>query len=298
MIADWHALMARQSTASMAALVTTLILVVAVADYLTGAHLSFSIFYVLPVALASWYLPRYMTALTCLVATATWLMVDVRSMSYDNNLIPLWNAAVRLGFFTITSTLLVALKAALEKQQVLASVDGLTKVLNRRAFGENCDYVFRLCQRQSRVVSIGFLDINRFKQANDTLGHQAGDRILIDIAATLTRELRTTDLIGRLGGDEFAFALPDAEHPGAASRLQGILAKLRNAAEANHWPIGFSVGVVVCRPPLPAVHDALHHADKLMYRVKARGADGFVIEEYDRHRDPAGADAPAKVTDN
>lgn len=279
----------------MAALVASLIALVAAADVLTGPHLSFSIFYVLPVALASWYMPRRMTALTCLVATATWLTVDVRGMTYDNNFIPLWNAAVRLGFFTITSALLIALKAAHEKQQMLASVDGLTQVLNRRAFEERCDYVFRLCARQSRVVSIGFLDIDRFKRANDTLGHQAGDRILVEVAATLVRELRRTDLIGRLGGDEFAIALPDAEHAGVTSRLRGILASLRNAAAANHWPVGFSVGVVVCRPPLPAVDDALNHADRLMYRVKALGADGFSIEDYDRHRHSTGAEAPADV---
>lgn len=287
---DWHAVLARCSTAGVATLVAALIAIVAFADYLTGPHLSFSIFYVLPVALASWYAPRRITVLTCLVATTTWLTVEISSMVYENTFIPLWNAAVRLGFFAITSALLVALKAALQRQEVLANVDGLTQVLNRRAFEQRCEYLFRLCERQSRTVSIGYLDIDRFKQANDEFGHQMGDRILVGIAATLTRELRSTDLVGRIGGDEFAIALPDAKYSGATFKLQRILTKLRRAAASNHWPVGFSVGVVVCCPPLPNVFDALHHADRLMYRVKSRDSDGFIIEEFHPRRRASGAE--------
>lgn len=285
MNADWDAFLANRSTAGLAVLVAALIAIVAAADYLTGPRLSFSIFYVMPVALASWYAPRQVTVLTCLVATLTWLMVDVSGTAYENTYVPLWNAAVRLGFFTITSVLLVTLKSALEQQQALANVDGLTQVLNRRAFEQRCEYLFRLCDRQSRVVSICFLDIDRFKLANDKLGHQAGDKILVEIAATLTRQLRSTDLIGRMGGDEFALALPDAEYSGADFKLRSVLAQLRQTAESNRWPVGFSIGVVVCRPPLPTIEDALHHADRLMYRVKSQASGGFLIEEYDTDPD-------------
>lgn len=298
MISEWNAFLAGRSAAGLAMLVAVLVAAVALADHLTGPQLSFSIFYVLPVALASWYAPRGLIVLTCLVATTIWLAVEISSMTYDNTLIPVWNAGVRLGFFAITSALLVALKSALERQRALADVDGLTQVLNRRAFEQRCQYLFHLCERQARTVSIAYLDVDRFKQANDVFGHQLGDQILVEIAATLVRELRNTDLIGRMGGDEFAISLPDAGYSGATFKIQRILTRLRRTAAANHWPVDFSIGVVVCRPPLPTLYDVLHRADRLMYRVKDRGADGFIVKEFDPPQAAAGVKNTGADTTN
>ncbi len=281
MKSEWHAFMADRSITGLASLIVILIAIVALADYLTGTQLSFSIFYVVPVALASWYASRRLAVLTCLLATMTWLIVEISTISYMNSFIPMWNAAVRLGFFAITSVLLVALKTALERQQELASLDGLTQVLNRRAFEQRCECLMRTCDQQSRAISIAYLDIDDFKRANDDFGHQLGDQILVAVAAILTRELRSTDLLSRIGGDEFAIAMPEAGYSGATFKMQRIVTKLRRAAVSNGWPVGFSVGVVVCRPPLPNLHQALHFADRLMYGVKMREADGFVIKEYD-----------------
>lgn len=280
MIEKVNVFFARCSSASLAAIVAILILLVAFADFVTGPHVSFSIFYVMPVALASWYASSRIVVLTCLISTATWLTVEVNSIEYKNTLIPLWNAGVRLGFFAITSSLLVALKGALRQQRILADVDGLTGLLNRRAFEHRCQYLFRLSERQQHSMCVCYVDIDRFKQVNDTFGHLAGDKILKVIAAALRKELRETDLISRLGGDEFAIALPNTDRRGGNYKMQEILASLRRVATENNWPIGFSVGVVVCRPPMPGLYDALHHADRLMYAMKKQPNDGFLIEEY------------------
>lgn len=280
MIVKSHAFLASCAPASLAAIVAILIALVAGADYATGPQVSFSIFYMVPVALASWYASRAIIVLTCLVSTATWLFIEVTGIDYDNALIPLWNAGVRLGFFAITSSLLVALKRALRQQRILADVDGLTGLLNRRAFEHRCQYLFRLSERQQHTVCVCYVDIDRFKQVNDTFGHLAGDEILKVIAAALRKNLRETDLISRLGGDEFAIALPNTDCRGGNYKMREILASLRHVATENKWPIGFSVGVVVCRPPMPGLYDALHHADRLMYAVKQQPNDGFLIEEY------------------
>lgn len=280
MIANWNAFLASRSSAGLSALIALLVVVVAVADFATGPLLSFSIFYIVPVALASWYAPRPLIVATCLVSTMTWYVVEINSIAYDNTFVPVWNAAVRLAFFAITSALLVALKAALQQQQELAEIDGLTRVLNRRAFEQRCQYLFQLADRQCVPVSVGYLDVDNFKQANDEFGHRMGDRILSGIAATLTQHLREADIVGRLGGDEFAIALLDTGSADANPIMHRILTELRGMAEARGWPVGFSVGVVVCQPPLPDLFDALHHADRLMYDVKLQPADGFLIEEY------------------
>ncbi|MDX1480819.1 MAG: diguanylate cyclase [Woeseiaceae bacterium] len=279
MIARIDAFLNARSTPVLSVIIAMTTAVVAIADFATGPYLSFSIFYMVPVSLASWYAPRAMIALTCLVCTATWLAVELAGIDYPNDLIPLWNAAVRLGFFAITSVLLVALKALLQKQRELADVDGLTGLLNRRAFEDRCGYLFRLADRQDRPVSLGYLDIDRFKTANDDFGHQVGDRILVGVADALGHTLRRSDIVGRLGGDEFAFALPDADFADAQAQSKRLIARLRRAATKEHWPVGFSVGVIVCRPPMPDLLVALNRADALMYAVKKSGTGGFRIEE-------------------
>lgn len=281
MIARWHAFIASRSLAGLSALIAMLVVVVALADFATGPSLSFSIFYVVPVALASWYGPRPLVVVTCLVSTITWLGVEVAGIAYDNALVPTWNAAVRLAFFALTSVLLVALKAALHRQQELAEVDSLTKVLNRRAFEQRCGYLFQVAVRRNYPVTVCYLDIDGFKKANDVFGHQTGDRILVGVAASLTRVLRDADIVARIGGDEFAFALADAEIDNARRILRRILTELREAAKSCNWPVGFSIGAVVCRLPFPDLHDALHHADRLMYDVKSRPTDGFLVEPFE-----------------
>lgn len=280
MIAKWDAFFARLSSASLSFIIVILISLVAIADYSTGSQVSFSIFYVAPVALASWYAPRKVAAVTCIAAASAWLVVDVVSLGYDNELIPVWNAAVRLGFFAITSSLLIALQQALVQQRFLAEIDGLTNVLNRRAFEGRCQYLFQLAERHRRSVCICYLDIDKFKHVNDAHGHQTGDAILKGIAEILGRLLRETDVVGRLGGDEFAIALPDTGHSGAAFIVRKILSRLRYLATRNDWPVGFSVGVVVCRPPLPTLSEAIHRADELMYAAKKSPNDEFSIEEF------------------
>lgn len=195
MIARSDAFLSSRSPGILSSLVVAAIAIVALADYLTGPFLSFSIFYVLPVSLASWYAPRPIIVLTCLASTAIWLAVELAGIDYPNDLIPVWNAAVRLGFFAITSVLLVALKTLLLRQRELADVDGLTGLLNRRAFETRCRYLFELANRQGRPVSLGYLDIDRFKSANDDFGHQVGDRILVSVADVLDRIVRRSDIV-------------------------------------------------------------------------------------------------------
>lgn len=281
MIAECHAYLSTRSPWVLSALIAVTIAIVAAADYLTGPFLSFSIFYVAPVSLAAWYGSRATTVLTCLASTAIWLAVELTSIDYPHELIPIWNAAVRLGFFAITSALLIALKTSLQKQRERADVDGLTSLLNRRAFIDRCQYLFQLAERQDQPVAVGYLDIDRFKAANDEFGHRVGDQILTDIADNLAQCLRRSDIIGRIGGDEFAFLLPDSGNADANLQAKRTIARLRRAATARGWPIGFSLGVVVCRPPLPDFLEALNFADEIMYEVKRRASGGFIVREFE-----------------
>jgi DMSO reductase anchor subunit len=106
-------------------------------DYFSGYELSFSIFYLVPISITSWYAGKRLGIFLCIVSAATWLLVDYASGHlYTNKAIPFWNAMVRLGFFVITTYLVGSFKAYLAIEERLARFDSLTGTMNIRSFKE------------------------------------------------------------------------------------------------------------------------------------------------------------------
>ena len=249
-------------------------------DYLTGNELSFSIFYLFPVALASWYKGRKSGIFLCLVAAITWLVVDrISGREYSHEFIPVWNAIVRLGFFTITSYLLTELRYHLKLEEKLASIDGLTGLLNSRAFEAAADRLLQLALRHNHPLALGYIDLDNFKTVNDTLGHHEGDRVLQVVGKVLSTSIRGTDITGRLGGDEFAVLLPETDFSGAKKVFDNVRSHLLQAVDDTGWPIGFSIGVAFFSKPPVTSDDALKFADNLMYRIKKGGKNDVIYEE-------------------
>jgi len=272
--------MAARSPVAVASLVLLLIAATGVLDHLTGYELSFSIFYLIPVALGSWYGGRALAIGTCIASASVWLAVDFTSgHPYGHPLIPLWNAGVRLGFFLVVSNLLQGLRDAMEQQSRLAERDGLTGILNVRTFVQRCEALFQLASRHHHLVALGYIDLDGFKAVNDKFGHGTGDEVLKAVAVTIAGRARASDLLARVGGDEFAIVLPETDLAGARSffgELRGILLAL---AARQDWPIGFSIGVAVFATDPPEPEQAIKLADDLMYRVKHTGKNDVLFEE-------------------
>jgi diguanylate cyclase (GGDEF)-like protein len=269
----------RRSPAQLFATALALMAAVAVLDHLTGAELSFSIFYLLPIVLVSWYSPRWQGYLFCGSAAIVWLLVDYASSHiYSNGLIPIWNSTVRFSFFLITATLLAELKARLKIEKAMAKADGLTGIFNARAFKELSGSFLDLAARHRHPVVLGYIDVDNFKAVNDNFGHSEGDRVLKAVAYTLARSVRATDIVGRLGGDEFAVFLPETDYAGAQVMFTRIHEELQSAAANGGWPIGFSVGVAVFTAGPDSIDVALKFADNLMSRVKKAGKNNLLYE--------------------
>ncbi|HEX9799223.1 MAG TPA: GGDEF domain-containing protein [Thermoanaerobaculia bacterium] len=250
-------------------------------DYTTGYELSFSIFYLAPIALAAWYAGGAGAAALCLLSAATWLYVDLAAGSvYSHPAIPVWNAVVRLGFFALVSGLLVSLRAHLRNEERLARRDGLTGLLNARAFKEEATVQLQLAARQRRPCALGYLDLDDFKLVNDRLGHSEGDRALVEVSHALGVRLRATDVVGRVGGDELAVFLPDTEAEGAGWLFAEVAASLRELFAARGWPMGASFGVAAFEVAPATLDEALHCADSLMYEVKARGKSDILVRRF------------------
>ncbi|HKK22389.1 MAG TPA: diguanylate cyclase [Pseudohaliea sp.] len=170
------------------------------------------------------------------------------------------------------------LQAALAKVEEISRIDSLTGVANRRYFEERLAGTWKMAARSARPVSVIMLDIDRFKQYNDGLGHQAGDECLRQIAAALSAGLlRDHDLVARYGGEEFVILLYDADADGAtrvARRIiEGVDAlKLRHPESDVSPYVTISLGCATARAgELEDPYALVERADRALYEAKNAG---------------------------
>ncbi|MGY4877885.1 diguanylate cyclase [Vreelandella aquamarina] len=162
-----------------------------------------------------------------------------------------------------------------EQLRDLAMHDPLTGLFNRRSFMENMDREYgRGKRKKDYVVAVLMLDIDHFKQINDTFGHGTGDDILKAFATTINHNLRETDVFGRLGGEEFAILLPDTAHEGAmhvAEKLRKCVAAMQVPADDQQVSITISIGVDELKTSDKRPDGALARADAALYMAKQNG---------------------------
>jgi diguanylate cyclase (GGDEF)-like protein/PAS domain S-box-containing protein len=163
----------------------------------------------------------------------------------------------------------------------LADHDPLTGIQNRRAFERTLSQHTSLERRRGPGGSLMLIDLDQFKQINDTHGHQAGDELIVQTARRLKRHLRTTDVVARLGGDEFAVLLPDTSVADAVRVGEGLLRALRAPSEGIPdlaRPASASIGIApIGDQPSDGFRLALRHADQAMYEAKASGRDLIAV---------------------
>jgi diguanylate cyclase (GGDEF)-like protein len=178
----------------------------------------------------------------------------------------LWRQRLRTLQTVAAMKSLLELRMQHEQAARAAALDALTGVANRGAFDRA---VGKAQSRPADLVTVLLVDLDKFKQINDTAGHAAGDAALQAIAAALAAQLRPDDLLARLGGDEFAALLPGV---GTEAALQVAARMVTAVRDIPDCPATVSIGVAVdYAADLP---DALRRADQAMYRVKRRGGDG------------------------
>ncbi len=156
----------------------------------------------------------------------------------------------------------------------MAHHDSLTGLPNRRLMQDRLNQAILAARRQQRYVALLFLDLDRFKLVNDTLGHDMGDFVLRDVARRLSRVVREGDTVSREGGDEFVVVLPDLERPEAAQIVANkILNELARTIEVSGQEITVTASIGISHYPNDAtdVNQLLKHADSAMYQAKDAG---------------------------
>ena len=156
----------------------------------------------------------------------------------------------------------------------MAHHDALTGLPNRRLMQDRLNQAIMAARRKQRHVAVLFLDLDRFKVVNDTLGHDTGDFILKDVARRLMTCVREADTVSREGGDEFVVILPDLERPENARVVADkILAELARPVEIGGHEIHITPSIGISQYPNDAtdVNQLLKHADNAMYQAKDAG---------------------------
>jgi diguanylate cyclase (GGDEF)-like protein len=184
-------------------------------------------------------------------------------------LVWLWSSA---SFGLLFATLYALVRVASRRLEHLAYFDALTGLANRRLLRERSEAQIALARRNGSSIAMLYMDLNRFKAINDSLGHGAGDELLKQVAARLRETVRESDTFARLGGDEFALVL-DGGQEDAMRAAQRITQLLRQpfTLGAQEITVNISIGIALLPEDSASFDELTKHADIAMYRAKADG---------------------------
>lgn len=247
---------------------------------LTGLSYEFHVFFILPVLVVSWFNGKRFGYGMAVLAAVEWFIAD-RSLASDQaNVLPLiFNTAMRLTIFLYGAWLIAEMRRVLMRESRMAREDALTQLPNRREFHERGQQAFAQGQRQSAPFTAVFIDLDRFKEVNDTLGHDIGDALLVTVARIIREQVRASDIPARLGGDEFALLLPNMNAEAASVYVEKLRKRLLEGMTEKGWPVTFSIGVASYKVAPQDFDMLIKQADALMYEVKRSGRDRVLQKE-------------------
>jgi len=233
----------------------------------------------IPIVVLSWYGSRRAGILLSVFIVSLTLFINLMVLgSVTFSLEYSLYTFLRLITYILSSVLIINFRSAHNAEFVMASTDSLTGLLNHRSFYLDLANEIIRSIRYKHVFSLAYLDIDNFKNINDSIGHYKGDELLISVAKCLLSSLRKTDIIARLGGDEFAIIFPETSQGEVKSAFAKASEELKNKMLHKGWNVSFSVGIVTFET-LPAdIKEAIKVTDDLMYTVKNNRKDDVAFK--------------------
>ncbi|MDL4842248.1 EAL domain-containing protein [Aquibacillus rhizosphaerae] len=240
-----------------------------------------TLFAILPTGLKSDVMGSFNKAKTGVTSTTEVSYTDFSGMEMYLHItfIPIFETETVKGVFGIAKNI-TSLKVNEQKVSYLANHDPLTELPNRRYFDQLLEKAFNCAQAKNSMLSVFFIDLDHFKSINDTLGHDIGDLILIEVAQRLNASISTRDVVARQGGDEFIILLQDIKsEQEIRERAELILTKLnKHYFVSNHRvSVTPSIGISTYPKDAKSIKSLLKNADMAMYRAKYQGKNDFRI---------------------
>jgi diguanylate cyclase (GGDEF)-like protein len=224
------------------------------------------------------------------------LEMQIQEMDYVKDLIE-QQAADAVGLAEDLAVQKQAVEESQRRTEYLANHDTLTGLPNRRQFERILTHLKEVAQANNGSLTLVFVDLDNFKTVNDTLGHQRGDDLLVQVADLLQRSTRDSDLVARLGGDEFAVVSTQFGH-GRDRELQGFAERIRSSlhipvdACGSVIPVSATLGIATYPADAVDEQELLQRADCAMYAAKDRGRN-CVVHYHEIAEEAARDDAAA-----
>lgn len=254
------------------------ILLVGGFDYITGIEIRAYPLYFLPLIMAANSFGKRGALFASFISVIVWMLSNYfGGRVYSHTYIWLINFATQGFAFVFVSLLVADLQDAVVREQFLSRTDALTKLLNNRAFYENANVSLALCHRNQRAATLAFIDLDNFKQVNDTAGHHQGDELLKKFADILMRHCRSSDIVARIGGDEFVIFLPETGATEAGVLLERIRETILSTDNFKVFGVTTSIGAVAYQVAPALIAGMVKEADAMMYSVKSVGKNAVNV---------------------
>lgn len=250
------------------------------AHFASGQLLESSVFFIMPISFFTWFVGRKTGLIASGVSAALTLATNLESpMHAIHPHVSYWNALVWLAFFVLSTIIVAELKVLYLRERQLSRVDNLTGIATRLAFYEVAEGEKNRARRYQHPMTIAYLDLDHFKEVNDSMGHATGDKALVAVARTIENSIRQTDTVARMGGDEFAIILPNTRKDAAGRVLSKVVRALDEAMLEGEYPVTFSIGAVTFLTLPESLQEMIRHADRVMYSIKSTGKNRLEQKE-------------------
>lgn len=219
-----------------------------------------------------------------------------------------WNVIIilfvlMLEAIFIFKPMVEATKNYQETLKRLAFEDALTGLNNRRAFIKRATALIRFLGRENKAVAVVLMDLDHFKQVNDTYGHKAGDLVLQHFSGLLTKSVRPSDVVGRVGGEEFSIVLANVRSEIAFKIIERLRRKVESTPclidEKHDQYLSYtaSFGIIVVTSPGMDIEELMNMADKNLYKAKKNGRNTIVISTTGPEAPESDRDASGETED-
>lgn len=244
-------------------------------DFQTGTEIRLGALYVLPIAFVGLHCHRqgYLVSIIG-------LSVLFQSVSSVRSGISVPAVIIDIGVGLMSAGLVGVLASAVlhdhDELAIMSQTDALTGLQNRRGFELKLATEIERQKRYGGVFSLALIDLDKFKELNDSRGHAEGDRALVIVAEVLRAAIRDSDSSARLGGDEFSVLFLNTRREECEIVCRQLLARIRDSMQKSRFEVTASIGASTFERPPESLEAAFDIVDRAMYRAKAEGRNAVV----------------------